>query len=124
MNGKEEKCEDESSRGAELIVEEYQHTKEQLQIQLGEKKAHHFPCFNADLRTVLAFLKAALKEAVEGKEDIVDPLLVLKEYTLTVEGQSMVLNCNFGWVEELLETLSPEVYSLSYSTSLSFSGGN
>jgi len=44
-----------------------------------------------------------LSEAQDNKEDIIDPLLLLKEYELNFEKDKIKIECVFGWDYDLVE---------------------
>lgn len=51
----------------------------------------------------MAHLSIRLSEAQDHKEDIIDPLLVLKEYKLNFDKDKIKFECVFGWDLDLVE---------------------
>lgn len=68
----------------------------------------------------MSYLSNQLQDAIDNKIGIIDHLLSLKDYSFDVKSNAITMICSFGWQENYLEQLNPEIFSFHYSLELSF----
>jgi hypothetical protein len=97
-----------SSRCDNTFLEEYlslDDTPHSLPAKTADE--HCLPLFTSDVRHLLAHLRAHLRRAEKEEEEaMVDPLLQLKEWEVSVEADLLRVECSLGWNFELVEAVA------------------